>query len=256
MSIAKGVPNKVNEIHFYTKTRLQQIELEADLRSTTDQTKRNQILSELRSISDAHSRLSIWPLIEAGEFTSVSDVGVLSEDVELSSGKFSVWMEKQINKLPPVLATAAKYGYVARDTALYNALQKSVQYGDFVAKAILYDDLMQRQKLTKDAALARVSEEFVNYDRLAGRTRTYLEHMGLLWFYNYKIRIAKIALSTLRNNPLHALIAMAAPAPSSADLPVDANIISKAIEGNLGFSMGPEMAFRGMLLNPWYNFAH
>lgn len=49
---------------------------------------------------------------------------------------------------------------------MFQGLQKAVEYGDFLAKAILYEDLVQRQKKPKDVALGQITEEFVNYDRL------------------------------------------------------------------------------------------
>lgn len=253
-SIMKGMPSKLSEIQSYTKTRLRQIEVEAELRAVgDDKVKERKLLAEIRSITDSHMRMSIWPLIEAGEFSSIADVGMTSEDLELTSGNFTQWIEKQINKLPGGLKTAARYGYISRDTALFQGLQKAVQYGDFMAKAVLYDDLTQRKKLTKEQALARITEEFVNYDRLPGRTRGYLENMGMLWFYNYKIRISKIALSTIRNNPLHALVAVSVPMPDGVGLTVADNLFSKAVDGSLGYSVGPEMLFQGPALNPWYN---
>ena len=179
-----------------------------------------------------------------------------SDDLELTAGNLTQWVEKQIDKLPAGLKTTAKYGYIARDTALFQGLQKAVQYGDFMAKAVLYDDLTQRKGLTKEQALARITEEFVNYDRLPGRDRGYLENMGMLWFYNYKIRISKIALSTIRNNPLHALLVAAAPMPGGVGLPVEDNLISKAVEGSLGYSIGPGMGIHGHMLNPWYNLVN
>jgi len=39
----------------------------------------------------------------------------------------------------------------------------------------------------------------VNYNRNAGRGRDYLESIGMLWFMNYKIRIMKIAIRTMRD---------------------------------------------------------
>lgn len=253
-SIVKGMPSKLSEIQSYTKTRLRQIEVEAELRAVgDDHVKERKLLAEIRSITDSHKRMSIWPLIEAGEFSSIADVGMTSEDLELSSGNFTQWIERQIDKLPDGLKTMARYGYVSRDTALFQGLQKAVQYGDFMAKAVLYDDLTQRKKLTKEQALARITEEFVNYDRLPGRDRGYLENMGMLWFYNYKIRISKIALSTLRNNPLHALIAVSVPMPDGVGLTVADNLFSKAVDGSLSYSVGPGMVFQGPGLNPWYN---
>lgn len=258
--IAKGMPAKLGEIDSYAKTRLRQIEVEAELRAATgNAVAERKLKTELQSITDAHKRMSIWPLIEAGEFSSISDVGLQHEDLELTSGKLSSYIEKQVNKLPDSVKTAGRYALITKDTALFRGLQKSVQYGDFIAKAVLYEHLTKKKGLSKAEALARITEEFVNYDRLPGRFRSYLENSGLLWFYNFKIRSTKVALSTIRNNPAHALVAMTLPAPDflgSIGSPISDNIVAKALSDTLGSSVGMDMAFRAPSLNPWMNLIH
>lgn len=257
VSIAKGMPAKLGEIDSYAKTRLRQIEAEAELRAVgSDLVKKRKLEAEIQSITDAHKRLSIWPLVQAGEFSSIADVGMQAEDLELTSGKLSSFIERQVDKLPEGVRNAGRYALITKDTALFRGLQKSVQYGDFIAKAVLYDDLVGRQKLSREQALARITEEFVNYDRLPGRFRSYLENMGLLWFYNFKIRSTKVALSTIRNNPVHALMAMTLPAPAflgNIGSPITDNIAAKALTDTLGYSVGPDMGFRAPQLNPWMN---
>ena len=92
---------------------------------------------------------------------------------------------------------------ITKDTALFQGLNRAVQYGDFIAKAVLYDHLTQNKGMSKEDALKVIAEEFVNYNRLPGRSRDFVESMGLLWFYNYKLRIMKVA--ALRNKPVNAL---------------------------------------------------
>jgi hypothetical protein len=255
-AIGKGTATKLAEIHGYTQTRLRQVELEAELRAAgTDLILERRLQTEIRAIEDGHKRLSIWPLIEAGEFSTVADVGMTAEDLEITSGNLAGFVRKQIEKLPPGLQTAARYGLVSRDTALFAGLQKAVQYGDFVAKAILYDDLVKRRKLSSGEALTRVTEAFVNYDFLPGRARNYLESIGLLWFFNYKIRIAKQALVMLRENPFQALVGTALPLPDGVGTTLEDNVFTKLAEGSLPWSMGPGMAFRGLHMNPWVNLA-
>lgn len=260
MSIAKGMPAKLGEIDSYGKTRLRQIEAEAELRAAeNDPVQKRKLTVEIQAITDAHRRMSIWPLIQAGEFSSISDVGMQAEDLELTSGRLHSYIEAAVDKLPGSVRTAGRYALITKDTALYRGLQKSVQYSDFIAKAVLYDDLTKRLRLTKAEALARITEEFVNYDRLPGRFRSYLENMGLLWFYNFKIRSTKVALSTIRNNPIHALMAGVLPAPDflgSVGSPISDNIAAKALENTLGSSVGTDMAFRAPTLNPWLNLIH
>lgn len=260
INIAKGMPAKLAEIDSYGKSRLRQIEAEAELRATeNDPVQKRKLTVEIQGITDAHRRMSIWPLIEAGEFSSIADVGMQAEDLQITSGRLHSFIENAVDKLPGSVRTAGRYALITKDTALYRGLQKSVQYGDFIAKAVLYEDLTKRLKLTKTEALARITEEFVNYDRLPGRFRSYLENMGLLWFYNFKIRSTKVALSTIRNNPIHALMAGVLPAPDflgSVGSPISDNIASKALGDSLGSSVGTDMAFRAPTLNPWLNLIH
>jgi hypothetical protein len=254
-SIAKSMPSKLVEIEMYTKGRLEQINLEAELRAASTTLVRGKLQARLKSIDDSYKRLSIWPLIEAGEFSSVSDVGINAEDVELASGKLVSFLEQQVDKLPESVKTLGRYGFVTRDTALFRGLQKSVQYGDFIAKAVMYDDLVKRKGMNSEAAIAAITEEFINYDRLTGRGRGYLESIGMMWFYNYKIRATKVGLSMLRNNPLHVLLGSMLPVPSvlSVGSPISDNILSKGAAGELPFSLGPEQGVGGMMMNPWLN---
>lgn len=259
LDIGKSMPKKVSEIETYTRSKVRQIEAEAELRATQNPLEIRKLRAEIQSITDSHKRMTIWPLVQAGEFSTIADVGMSSEDLELTSGKLYSYMEGLVNKLPKSVQTAGRYALVTKDTALFRGLQKSVQYGDFIAKAVLFDDLTQRKGMTQEQALARITEEFVNYDRLPGRFRGYLENMGLLWFYNFKIRISKIALSTIRNNPLHALMATALPTPDlfgNVGTPIEDNLVSKAFNDSLGYSMGPGMGFRAPTLNPWYNMVN
>lgn len=89
-----------------------------------------------------------------------------------------------------------------------------VQYGDFIAKAVLYDHLTQKKGMDSETALEEIMEEFVQYNRLLGRGRDFLESMGLLWFWSYKLRIMKIAVKMLRERPLSALFMMGGVGPA------------------------------------------
>lgn len=137
------------------------------------------------------------------------------------------------------IRTPARYALITRDTSLFQGLARAVQYGDFVAKAVLYDDLTKRKKVKPKDALATVNEAFVNYNRLAGRSRQYLESVGLMWFYNYKLRIMKEAVYQLRHNPLRSLLMLSV--PIDVGTPVNDNILAKLMDGTLGFSIGPGM---------------
>lgn len=254
IQIAKDTPSIVTQVNSYIDSKVEQIRLEAKLRAVgDDKVMEARYRAKIRSITDSHKRLEIWPLIEAGEFSTVADVGMSHEDLKLTTGRMDSWLGSKIDKLPKELRTAAHYGLVTEDTALFRGLQKTVQYGDFVAKQILFNHLTKKMGLTKEQALTRITEEFVNYDRLPGRTRGGLENIGLLWFYNFKLRSLKVAMSMARNNPLQTLLLMGLPAPNGAGTPLDENIVSKGLAGSLSWSIGPGMATRVHTLNPWVN---
>lgn len=254
LTIARSTGTKVAEIEFYDRSKLRIQKIEGIMRASgNDQILMRKLEAERSTLVDAQKRLSIWPLIEAGEASSVSDVGVGRED--LRPGKLNEWIENLADKTPDGIKTFAKYAVIHRDTALYKGLQKSVEYGDFLAKAILYDHLVSKGRSTEDA-LAVISEEFVNYDFLPGRTRSSLEKLGLTWFWNFKIRSTKIAMGMIRRNPVHALLAMGAPAApiiGNPGNPLSDNFFSQLIDGKLGNSVGPWQGLRSYSLNPWVN---
>lgn len=258
-NIAKSIPQKTAEINQYLKSRLRQVDAEAELRASTNPNQIRKLKAEIQSITDSHKRMSIWPLLEAGEFSSIADAGIGRDDILITEGKLHEYMEKLADKLPKSVRTAGRYALITKDTALFQGIQKTVEYSDFIAKAIIYDELTQRKGKSREEALGRVTEEFVNYDRLPGRFRGYMESVGLMWFYNFKIRSAKVAVSMIRNNPVHAAMAMLAPTPTmfgNVGLPIQDNIFSIAAKGGLDYSWGFGQGLRAHNLNPWMNLVN
>jgi hypothetical protein len=86
-----------------------------------------------------------------------------------------------------------------------------------------------------------------------------MESMGLMWFYNFKIRSTKVAVSMIRNNPVHAAMAMLAPTPTmfgNVGLPLQDNLFSAAADGRLDYSIGLGQGLRAHNLNPWMNLVN
>lgn len=250
--VIRGLGTKTAEINDYIRRRHQEIELDAELQvalGAKDLVSERRLRSRIKTLKDSYRSLSIWPLIEAGEFSAISNGIVTAEDLALADGKWGEWSERLATKMPDGLKTAWRYGFITRDTALFQGLGKATQYGDFLGKAILFEDLTRRRKMSKVDALAQVNEAFVNYNRLSGRSRQYLESVGLLWFYNFKLRSIKEAAYLLRHHPLRSLMMMAMPGSSV----VTDNFIGIAAEGKLGFSIGPGMGMNAFSLNPWVN---
>ena len=248
--ITKGLRNKTVEVDSYVKSNVELMDLRVKLMAAGNNTAQRQKLeAQIQAIEDSWKRLSIWPLIEAGEFGSISDAGISRDEILLSEGKLQAYIEAKTEQLPRGIRSLGKNLLLTRDTALFQGLQKSMEYGDFLAKAIVYDHRVAKGDKPADA-LGVITDEFVNYDRLPGRFRGSLENLGLLWFYNYKLRIAKTAFSMMRNDPLRVALLAGAGLPG-VELPVTENVFTKAMEGTLGYSMGPGMLFSAPELNPW-----
>ena len=250
-TIARGLRDKTLEVDFYVKTHVEQMDLAVQLMAlgSKDTNQRQKLEARIQAIEDSWKRLSIWPLLAAGEFGSITDAGIGRDEILLSEGKLQAYIESKTEKLPPGLQRAGKWALITKDTALFQGLQKSMEYGDFLAKAVMYEHHLAKGK-TKAEALGEITDEFVNYDRHPGRVRGYVEDLGLAWFYNYKLRIAKTAFSMLRKDPLRVALLAGMGLPGM-ELPVTENVLSRAIEGTLGHSIGPGMLFSTPGLNPW-----
>jgi hypothetical protein len=254
--IVQSIPKKTKELEIFMRKNKEIVDLTVKKNTASTEMAK---LSYQRQIDQIqyylNNNLSISPLLKRGEMSTIANIGSTPMEVSISDGKVGEWVEQHIDKLPEPARTLARYGAVTKDTAVYQFLEKSVQYGDFVAKAILYDHLKARG-VNEKAALMRCTEEFVDYDKAMGRTRQYLESIGLAWFFNYKIRSIKVGASLMRNRPFLGLLSMMIPAfvplPGLGSAITD-NLVSVIARTGLGDSIGLGMAFRGFGMNPWIN---
>lgn len=236
---------KVQETETYLRAEKEIAQINVRLAAATKKSERTALERRAQVLRDQISNLSISPLIEAGELPSIAE-GLSEQDDYSILADGVKWMDNQVEKLPKGVSTAVKYALITKDTALYQGLSRMIQFGDFMAKATLYDHLLTTKNqetgelFTHEEALSRVNDSFVNYNLLAGRTRGYLDSMGLQWFWTYKLRIQKIVLRTIRENPLQFLMSSAA-APF---LGADSLLSSSAPVTNWGYSLGPGQVIR------------
>ena len=249
----KGYREKFIEIDKLNENLKKIMGLEAQVRlAATDKNRVAVLRQQIQVLKDENKRFSVAPLVEAGAYKTISE-GLTELDVSITDGKFGDWLENKLNKLPAGVQTVAKYGILSKDTALYKGANKATQYGDFVAKSIYYDTLVE-QGVSSEKALSMINEEFVNYSVLPGRMRTGLESIGATWFLTYKIRSMKIALKMMRDNPVRSLTAVGVLGLSHG--PVTDNLISKAAEGTLPYSIGWDMLWDTPAINPWVSLTN
>jgi len=246
----EGYKNKLAEIEQFNENRTAIMKLDTRIQlAGTDANKVRILEGQRQVILDQNARMSIAPLIEAGAYKNISE-GITELDVDITSGRVGEWIENQVNKLPGGVQTVAKYGILSKDTAIYKGANKAVQYGDFIAKSIYYDHLIGKGMSHADA-MKLVNEEFVNFSVLPGRTRSYLEGIGATWFLTFKIRIMKIAMNQVRENPARSMILAATIADYGS--PQADNLASVIADDRIGYALGWEMLFGSAGLNPWLN---
>ena len=135
IEIAVAMRNKFVEITEYTKNKDTVSKLNADLAAVFDNpAKANKIKAQIIALEDANNRLSIKPLIDAGEFSTVSE-DLTEADRAMRNGGIASYLDNAVEKLPGYGKTVAKNLLITKDTALFQGLNRMVQYGDLVAMA-------------------------------------------------------------------------------------------------------------------------
>ena len=248
--IWRGIRSKLGEVEQFNKNEQKKIQLQHQkVLNAGNSLVLAKLDAQIQAIEELNRKMSIAPMIAAGQYKQLSE-GITDLDIQLSQGKFGDLMEELADKLPDQAADIAKWGLVSKSTGLYKVANRATQYGDFLAKSIYYDHLIEGG-LSEEAAVAAINEEFVNFSVLPGRSRSYLESVGATWFMAFKIRIAKIAANQMRENPLRAMIVNGL---TDVGSPIEDNIFSVLVDGDrFDYATGLEMLFDAPGLNPWVN---
>jgi hypothetical protein len=87
--------------------------------------------------------------------------------VLLTGSKLGQYIGNLVDQLPGPLRTLGRYALITKDTALFRGLEKAVEYGDFLAKAVTHEHLMKNKGKSSEEASAHITEEFIHNDRLS-----------------------------------------------------------------------------------------
>lgn len=218
----------------YRKNEKEIFELMHYLTSGYNASKAEEYKARISELRDEQARNPVTELIKAGMLPTVAEDLGQQDDYSLMDKLFDK-MNGIFDKVPDSVKKVASEVAISRDSRIYYLLNRGVQYGDFASKYAVYQHLTKYSKtpMDKQSAMNKIRDEFVNYDILPSRTRYYLDAIGLTWFLNYKIRIQKIILRTIRENPVRGLLMMLG---SGLPLPSDANLVTGSLDYNLGIS--------------------
>ena len=248
LDILQGINDKVKELEQYRQIEKQTINLKARLLTETDPKHKKVLEHRLADNKQRISMMTIAPMIEQGELSTLADVGDSYND-SVFTGEWADKIHEYVNKLPPSVVNTGKWLTVSKDSDLYKLMEKATTYGDFVAKSIYYDHLIQNG-MDKEMAARKSMEEFVNYDMMAGRSREYLENLGIIWFYNYKLRITKASIDAMLHNPASILLVEGLTPDIFLDNGtfIGDSFLGKLAQGQLGGSFLPLSFF-----NAWWS---
>lgn len=159
IEMAKVLTRKYIETNQYmnNQERLKELQFEIIVLDEGQPAKLKQLKAEEAMLNEANRKLSIWPLIEAGEFNTIAE-GLTESDMSSRGGPLD-WVRNAVDKLPPTPRNVVDTILISNNTALYKALNRAVQYGDFVAKAALYDHLLQKQVALEKNPKSRLSQK-------------------------------------------------------------------------------------------------
>lgn len=162
----------------------------------------------IRQLQDSLARNPAKELIDAGMLPTIVEDVALEEDPYSYRSKLKEKVDQYTSKLNPTVKQVAAFVYMAPGTSLHTAMSQATQYSDFVARYTLYQHLISDKKApkSKQEALKRISDSFVNYDVPSHRHMQYLNDMGLLMFTKYYLRIQKVIMQMFREHPARAIM--------------------------------------------------
>ena len=178
-------------------------------------------------IQTALERNPVRPLIQAGILTSISD---LSKETVKDDDPYSL-LSKLGNKtgilpLRESMPTPIKNLMMMKGSTAHNLMSDTMDFGDFVAKYVLYKHLRNNKKYAHTDAINVIREEFVNYSTNKGPIYDILNATGMLWFTNYKFAIQKVIYNNWKNNTLRTLAVLTGgKGIEAADIPVVSDLI-------------------------------
>ena len=237
--IFKYLPVIYRECETYAESFRKMRMLDTLIGMAETEEQRKQLLFQKKA-EEAHIQsLRIAPILD--EFSIINDLARSKEDLTLVRGQYGEWIQDYIVKnLPDAVVNTGRYALMTQDTALFEGLEKATQYGDFIAKAILYQHWIRTGRYTPKDARKRILTEFVDYDRSKGRTREYFEAIGAGWFLDYKIKIMAVLQTLIRDHPLRALMTVTFPHPSF-------------VAGDTGNVLTDSLLAQILGIHPWSN---
>lgn len=244
----------------YNKLSREVRDLEYKLGTSVSMAEKLKIEDQIKNKNLQIQSLPIFPLIAEGEYSTISPEGVVYEEVEIGKQKLDDALASWSNKLPKgaSIRKGVSEALMLRGSESFKLMTEFTSLGDWIAKCTAYRHLTEgsneyrRTKVNHRVALGITSTLFVDYNQFSGRERDWAQRFGLTWFMTYKYRMVSAAFLSMFFNPTRLLIGsfLDSTLGLQSGTPLTENIFAKIAEGKLGYSLGWDMLFRGILMHP------
>lgn len=258
--IARYYKETVIQTQQYNKLAREIRELEFKQISATPAEK-ERIAKEIKLKNLEIENMPIYRLINEGEYSTISAEGSVFEEAEIIKHKADDWINSKVAQFNKgkTAKTAVSNLLMLKGSTTYRTMAEAINLGDWVAKVTGYRYLTESSKEYKkprmghDQARNIVSTLFVDYDQPVGREREWTNRMGLTWFMTYKWRMVAAAMFAMFTNPSRTILGTLV--EGSTDVldvgtAVTENIVSKVASGDVSYSVGLGMLWRGLFMHP------
>lgn len=211
---AKGVENRwshqlvaIKGAMAYQDDSRKLMELQTKLEMGYTQGQEAEMRRQVVELRDRIDRNPVKALIDAGLMPTIVEDVAADENIYSYKTLLERKTERFTSQVPESIKAVGRNVFLTRDTKAYQFLSKTTQLSDFVSRYALYQHLITRAEnpLTHEDAIQEASDSFVNYDVPMHRTLQYTDDMGFTPFSKYFLRIQRVLMDTLRENPARVL---------------------------------------------------
>lgn len=162
---------------------------------------------ELVRVTDSLERNPAKSLMDAGLMPTIVEDLDTSDDIYSYKSQLASKIEGVVNMVPEGVRNVGKEIYATKDSWYFQKMNRATQLSDFVARYTLIQHAMNRKRnpLSEADAIHYASEAFINYDLPSHRYLNYANSMGLVMFTKYYMRVQRMIMFLMKENPARAL---------------------------------------------------
>lgn len=186
--------------------RIQEIDREIKVTAKKQGTTANQGLikklqAEKTRLQDKQLSNPIHALIDAGIYQSIiDDVDALDDGFNYKT-RLENWVAPVTSRVPEKLKTLAGYATLSQDNKAYQFLRRSTQLSDLAARFALHEHNLSKG-MDSQQSIDMIVNVFIDYDLPTHKGIEYLNSIGAVFFTKFFLRIQKVILYTLQDEPL------------------------------------------------------